>query len=188
MFFIAAGLWRAFLFKRRGRGGGWHLNQAISTSLNGFQIFSRSFYKTKGQRWIFKNLSTCGRKTVQESWGLVTEKEKKKIKNRDAENRADESKWSTDWTRGRKGELVCGLLRLCTARQPLSLVNTFVPRNSNSTSNSIKFCLFPNIKLYLCSTQQLVFLHNSFPLWKNHKRPVLFLFSVLFIFIYSKGS
>jgi len=186
MFFIAAGLWRAFLFKWRSRGGGWHLNQAVSTSLNGFQVFSRSFYKTKGQRWILKNLSTYGRKTVQESWGLVKEKEKK-----NQEQRRRKSSWwqqMKHWlNRCRKGELVCGLLRLCTARQPLSLVHTFVSRNSNS--NSIKFCLFANIKLCLCSTRQLVFLHNFFPLWENHKRPVLFLFSVCFIlFPYSKGS
>ena len=139
MLFIAAGLWRAFLFKWRSRSGGWHLNQAVSTNLNGFQVFSRSFYKTKGQRWIFKNSSTYGRKIVQESWGLVIEKGKKKNQNRDSENQADESKWSTDWTRCRKGELVCSPLRLHTAKQPLSLVNTSVPRNANSNSTSIKF-------------------------------------------------
>lgn len=127
---------------------GWHLNQAAFRSPNGFQVFSRPLYKTKGYRWIKKNLSKYGRKIVQkpEVWW------KKKIKNRAAENQADESKWSTNWIWCRKGDLVRSLLRLYIMMQTLYLVNSSVPRNSNSHSTDIKFCLY--------STLQLVFLHT----------------------------
>ena len=68
-------------------GVGLHLNQAAFRNPNGFQVFSRPFYKTKGHRWILLlKLSTYGRKIEQKAWGLVKEK---KIKKREAENQAD---------------------------------------------------------------------------------------------------
>lgn len=147
MFFIAVELWRAFLFKWR--VGGQGLNQVAFRSPNGFQVFSRLFYKTKRHRWIKKNSSTYGRKIGSKAWGLVKERNQEQSSRTEvcALMRANEAPTEHEaerWSHAQPLETECMM-------QALYLVNTLF-QEIQSSSTYIKSCPY--------SIRQLIFLHT----------------------------